>query len=161
MPSQRHASDAVKEATKEGKETKEAKAVARDAAALDAFSALRAATLGGAKAIGFDDRVGSIEPGKEADLVCVDLSALETQPLKIDWTFWCYQCGGMASAKTCPHGEKDRLLVSGTKLRKWLSEGDAVPAEFSRPEVLAILRDYYATIKDEVKVEVKLTECWR
>lgn len=58
-----------------------AKAVAQDAAALDAFSALRAATLGGAKAIGFDDRVGSIEPGKEADLVCVDLSALETQPL--------------------------------------------------------------------------------
>ena len=58
-----------------------AKAVAQDAAALDAFSALRAATLGGAKAIGFDDRVGSIEPGKEADLVCVDLSVLETQPL--------------------------------------------------------------------------------
>jgi sulfate adenylyltransferase len=83
--------------------------------------------------------------------------ALETQPLKIDWTFWCYQCGGMASAKTCPHDEKDRLLVSGTKLRKWLSEGDAVPAEFSRPEVLAILRDYYATIRDEDKVEVKLS----
>ncbi|WP_296280222.1 TRZ/ATZ family hydrolase [Pseudoxanthomonas sp.] len=58
-----------------------AKAVAQDAAALDAFSALRAATLGGAKAIGFDDRIGSIEPGKQADLVCVDLSALETQPL--------------------------------------------------------------------------------
>lgn len=83
--------------------------------------------------------------------------ALETQPLKIDWTFWCYQCGGMASAKTCPHGEKDRLLVSGTKLRKWLSEGDAVPAEFSRPEVLEILRAYYATIRDEDKVEVKLS----
>lgn len=82
--------------------------------------------------------------------------ALETQPLKIDWTFWCYQCGGMASAKTCPHDEKDRLLVSGTKLRKWLSEGDAVPAEFSRPEVLEVLRDYYATIKDEDRVEVKL-----
>ncbi len=82
--------------------------------------------------------------------------ALETQPLKIDWTFWCYQCGGMASAKTCPHDEKDRLLVSGTKLRKWLSEGDAVPAEFSRPEVLEVLRAYYATIKDEDKVEVKL-----
>ncbi len=58
-----------------------AKAVAQDAAALDAFNALRAATLGGAKAIGFDDRIGSIEPGKEADLVCVDLAALETQPL--------------------------------------------------------------------------------
>jgi sulfate adenylyltransferase len=82
--------------------------------------------------------------------------ALETQPLKIDWTFWCYQCGGMASARTCPHEGKDRLLVSGTKLRKWLSEGEAVPAEFSRPEVLAVLRDYYGTIKDEDKVEVKL-----
>ena len=58
-----------------------AKAVAQDAAALDAFSALRAATLGGAKAIGFDDRIGSIETGKQADLVCVDLAALETQPL--------------------------------------------------------------------------------
>lgn len=58
-----------------------AKAVAQDAAAFDAASALRAATLGGAKAIGFDHLVGSIEPGKRADLVCVDLSALETQPL--------------------------------------------------------------------------------
>ena len=58
-----------------------AKAVAQDAAALDAFTALRAATLGGAKAIGFDHLVGSIEPGKQADLACIDLSALETQPL--------------------------------------------------------------------------------
>jgi 5-methylthioadenosine/S-adenosylhomocysteine deaminase len=58
-----------------------AKAVANDAAALDAFRALRAATLGGAKAIGFDHLVGSIEPGKQADLACIDLSALETQPL--------------------------------------------------------------------------------
>jgi len=82
--------------------------------------------------------------------------ALETQPLKIDWTFWCYQCGGMASARTCPHGEADRLLVSGTKLRKWLSEGDAVPPEFSRPEVLEILRGYYAGLEQHEKVEVKL-----
>jgi sulfate adenylyltransferase len=82
--------------------------------------------------------------------------ALETQPLKIDWTFWCYACGGMASARTCPHEEKDRLLVSGTKLRKWLSEGSDVPAEFSRPEVLTILRDYYASIGAHEKVEVKL-----
>jgi 5-methylthioadenosine/S-adenosylhomocysteine deaminase len=58
-----------------------AKAVAQDAAGFDAFSALRAATLGGAKAMGFDHLVGSIQPGKQADLVCVDLAALETQPL--------------------------------------------------------------------------------
>jgi 5-methylthioadenosine/S-adenosylhomocysteine deaminase len=58
-----------------------AKAVADDAAGFDAFSALRAATLGGAVALGFDHLLGSIEVGKQADLVCVDLSALETQPL--------------------------------------------------------------------------------
>jgi len=70
--------------------------------------------------------------------------ALETRPLKMDVTFWCYRCGGMASGRTCPHGDADRLQVSGTQLRKWLSEGSPVPAEFSRPEVLEVLRAYYA-----------------
>lgn len=83
--------------------------------------------------------------------------ALETQPLKIDWTFWCYACGGMASARTCPHDDAQRLLVSGTKLRKWLSENAEVPAEFSRPEVLAILREYYAGLDASQNVEVKLS----
>ena len=70
--------------------------------------------------------------------------ALETAPLKIDWTFWCYRCGGMASGRTCPHPDADRLQVSGTQLRNWLAEGADVPPEFSRPEVLAILREYYS-----------------
>src|SRR3989338_2094730 len=81
--------------------------------------------------------------------------ALETRPLKIDLTFWCYRCGGMASARTCPHDEKERLLLSGTKLRKMLSEGGDVPSEFSRHEVLAVLREYYGGLTE--KVEVKLT----
>lgn len=83
--------------------------------------------------------------------------SLETQALKIDWTFWCYQCGGMASARTCPHADEHRLLLSGTKLRKLLSEGQAVPAEFSRPEVLEVLRAYYGGIAEADRVEVKLT----
>jgi len=83
--------------------------------------------------------------------------ALETKPLKIDWTFWCNKCEGMASMKTCPHSAEDRLLLSGTKLRKALSEGTEVPDHFSRPEVLEILRAYYASLKDEEKVEVKLS----
>ena len=82
--------------------------------------------------------------------------ALVTRPMRIDWTFWCYQCGGMASDRTCPHEPAHRLLVSGTKLRKWLSEGSPVPPEFSRPEVLAILRRYYGSLKDEDRIEVKL-----
>ena len=70
--------------------------------------------------------------------------ALRTRPIKIGVTFWCYRCNGMASDRTCPHADADRLQVSGTQLRKWPSEGEDVPAEFSRPEVLEILREYYA-----------------
>ncbi|HEY9133830.1 MAG TPA: TRZ/ATZ family hydrolase [Dyella sp.] len=58
-----------------------AKAVAEDAAAFDAAYTLRAATLNAAKAMGLDARIGSIEPGKQADLTAVRLSDLETQPL--------------------------------------------------------------------------------
>ncbi len=72
--------------------------------------------------------------------------SLEIQPMKLDLTFHCYACGGMASGKTCPHGDGDRLQVSGTGLRKALSGGDPVAPEFSRPEVLEILREYYASL---------------
>ena len=63
----------------------------------------------------------------------------------------------MASARICPHDDADRLLVSGTKLRKWLSEGSPVPPEFSRPEVLDVLRAYYASLPAHEKVDVKLS----
>jgi sulfate adenylyltransferase len=79
----------------------------------------------------------------------IPAGALETRPLKMDVTFWCYRCGGMASGRTCAHGDADRLQVSGTQLRKWLSEGSPVPAEFSRPEVLDVLRAYYAKLEEK------------
>ncbi len=80
--------------------------------------------------------------------------SLELEPLNIDWTFHCYKCGGMASMRTCPHGKDDRLLLSGTMVRKTLSEGGELPAEFSRPEVVKILQAYYQGLEE--KVEVKL-----
>ena len=86
----------------------------------------------------------------------IPADALEIQMMPIDWTFWCYKCGGMISMRTCPHGKEDRLFVSGTALRKALSEGGDVPPEFSRPEILAILREYYASLDDEDNIEVKL-----
>jgi sulfate adenylyltransferase len=73
--------------------------------------------------------------------------SLETRPLKMDVTFWCYRCHGMASGRSCPHGPEDQLQVSGTQLRKWLEEGAQVPPEFSRPEVLEVLRAYYAAAR--------------
>ncbi len=87
----------------------------------------------------------------------IPADALETLPLKIDWTFWCNKCDGMASMKTCPHEGDDRILLSGTKLRKALSEGEDVSDKFSRPEVLTILREYYGSIKEEDKVEIKMS----
>lgn len=58
-----------------------AKGVAGEATALPAHAALRMATLNGARALGLDDRIGSIVPGKQADLTAIDLSPLESQPL--------------------------------------------------------------------------------
>ncbi len=104
---------------------------------------------------GVGDYYGPFDAHKIFDEIPND--ALQTKPLKIDWTFWCFKCGGMASARTCPHEAGDRLLLSGTKRRKALSEGAAVPPEFSRPEVLEILRKYYAGLQDHERVEVKLS----
>ncbi|MGE5505724.1 MAG: sulfate adenylyltransferase, partial [Actinomycetota bacterium] len=73
--------------------------------------------------------------------------ALETQPLKIDITFYCNKCYGMATAKTCPHGKEHQVNISGTKQREMLSKGEPIPPEFSRPEVVAILQEYYAGLK--------------
>jgi len=96
----------------------------------------------------------------------IPMGSLALQPLAMDWTFYCYECGSMASMKTCPHESKAvidengqykggaRLLLSGTLLRKLMSEGKPVPAEFSKPEVIAILKEYYDHLEN--KVEVKL-----
>ncbi|MFW6236091.1 MAG: sulfate adenylyltransferase [Desulfovibrionales bacterium] len=81
--------------------------------------------------------------------------ALLTEPMKIDWTFYCYKCNGMASMKTCPHGKEDRVILSGTKLRKALSDGAPVPDHFGRDEVLALLREYYEGLTDKVEIKMQ------
>ncbi|MBW2603352.1 MAG: sulfate adenylyltransferase [Deltaproteobacteria bacterium] len=92
----------------------------------------------------FDKIPTSDDPGK--NLLC--------QPLKIDWTFYCYKCDGMASLRTCPHDKEDRVLLSGTMLRKMLSEGGDLPDHFGRDEVVEILREYYEGLEE--KVEIKM-----
>jgi len=69
--------------------------------------------------------------------------SIRTEPLKIDITFFCYKCGGMATGKTCPHEAEDRLAISGTKLREMFANHEPIPTEFSRSEVIAVLQEYY------------------
>ena len=93
----------------------------------------------------------------------IPAGALLLRPLSMDWTFHCYECGSMASMKTCPHESTAvidengkyqggaRLLLSGTLLRRLMSEGKSVPQEFSRPEVIAILREYYDSLEQKTR----------
>jgi len=92
----------------------------------------------------FDKIPTSEDPGK--NLLC--------QPLKIDWTFYCHKCDGMASLRTCPHGKEDRVLLSGTMLRKMLSEGEDLPDHFGRDEVVEILRKYYEGLEERVEIKM-------
>ena len=77
--------------------------------------------------------------------------ALLTKPLTIDVTFYCRKCFGMATAKTCPHDPKHHISISGTQQREMLSTNAEIPPEFSRPEVVAILKEYYAEVRSAAR----------
>jgi sulfate adenylyltransferase len=76
----------------------------------------------------------------------LDPGSLETEALKIDVTFYCNICQGTATNRTCPHDETQRLAISGTRLREMFANNESIPATFSRPEVLEVLRAYYGSL---------------
>ena len=76
----------------------------------------------------------------------IPVDSLQIEPLKFDTSFYCRRCGEFASSRTCPHDQDDRLVISGTRLREMFMNHEPIPAEFSRPEVLAILQEYYDSL---------------
>ena len=70
-------------------------------------------------------------------------------PLRFEHAFYCTDCGGMATAKTCPHGSESHVFLSGTKVRAMLAEGESLPPEFTRPEVADVLMQWRSSVAAE------------
>ena len=83
--------------------------------------------------------VGSFYGPYAAQEIFSEFPDLGITPLFFREFYYCTRCGGIASEKTCPHGEEDRLTFSGTKLRQMFTEGKTPPKEFMRPEVAKVI----------------------
>ena len=68
---------------------------------------------------------------------------LGIQPLFFENSFYCKECKGMGTSKTCPHDADSHVFLSGTQVRAMLSRGELPPQEFTRPEVASILAEAY------------------
>ena len=112
-----------------------AKGVARSASAVPAEAALRMATINGAKALGIDDETGSLEVGKAADIVAVDLDNPHTQPLY-------HACSQMVYAASSH--QVTQVWIAGRQVIR-----DGQPITLEPDEILASARSWHARIAED------------
>ncbi len=98
--------------------------------------------------------VGGYYGTYDAHTIFQEFAALELgiTPLFFDHAFYCHRCANMASQRTCPHDSDQHVFLSGTRIREMLSKGEDLPAEFTRPEVAAILRRHYLAEASTAKI---------
>ncbi len=85
-------------------------------------------------------------PYDAQQLVAAVSRRIGIEAILFDEVFYCFRCGSVASGKTCGHGPGDRLTLSGTEIRCRLREGRALPEEFTRPEVAAVLAEAFQEV---------------
>ena len=83
--------------------------------------------------------VGDYYPPYAAQEIFDEFPDLGISPLFFRSFFYCKKCYGVANQKTCPHDEKHHTKFSGTKIRKKLREGERLPRELMRPEVVDVI----------------------
>jgi len=89
--------------------------------------------------------VGDYYGGFDAQTIFdqIPKGALEIEIFRGDHTVWCNKCQKIVMMRDCPHDREDYLMLSGTKVREMLANGEELPAEFARPEVAKILMGFY------------------